>query len=102
MVGALLGVVLTACGGESFAERDPNGYEACSQWASASSKGDTTSLLGGMLGISEVARKSSTKAIRASVKNLMDKASADKVGQFGLVDTDKLEKACADEGFKIS
>lgn len=96
-------VLMAGCGGgQSFAERDPKGYDACGKWAAAKSRGDVTSLIGGNMAVAELARESSTKAIRDSVENLMDEESADDVGQFGMVDAKKLEKACKDAGFEFS
>lgn len=94
-------VLASGCGGESFADRDPKGYEACGKWAAAKSRGDVTSIVGGNLEVAELARESSTKAIRASVENLMDEESAGDVGQFGMIDAKTFEKACKDEGFDI-
>jgi hypothetical protein len=93
-----LSVSIVACGGPTFAERDPNGYRACSDWMADVSKGDSGSILDGLLGVADEARTSTTKTIRDSVDNLVDGHTADEVGQMGLLDTDKFEKACKAQG----
>lgn len=96
LLGAASTIALTACGsGPSFAERDPKGYKACSDWADYKSRGDATSLVGGMMAVADTARGSATKDIRASVSNLFDQDTADAAGaQVGLLDADKFEAAC--------
>jgi hypothetical protein len=59
-----------------------------------------TSLLGGNFEVAELARASSTKAIRDSVRNLVDGETADDVGQIGMIDKDRFERACKQEGFE--
>jgi hypothetical protein len=101
MFGGLALAALAGCGSQSFAERDPKGYEACSTWAGYASKGDVTSLIGGSLVVADLARESSSKAIRRSVSNLFGEDALDKAGgeQFGLLDREKFEAACKGQGF---
>ena len=102
MLGGLALTFLTACGGAPFAERDPKGYEACSEWAGYQSEGGTTAEVGGNFVVADLARKSSSKAIRESVTNLFDDETAEIAGdQFGVLDEDKFKAACEDEGFEF-
>lgn len=102
MVGGLAVALLSACGGASFAESDPKGFEACSEWASYQSKGDVISKVGGDLVVADLARKSASKAIRGSVTNLIDDEDVEAAGdQFGLLDHDKFRAACEAEGFEF-
>lgn len=101
-VALALVLALSACGEESFAERDPKGYEACSEWARYKSEGGVAAILGGGAEVAKVARGASSKAIRESVSNLFDEETIDDVDQqFGLIDAEKLEAACTDEGFEF-
>lgn len=93
-------IALSACGEESFAERDPKGYEACSEWARYSSEGGVEAIIGGGAEVAKIARGASTEAIRDSVSNLFDEDTVNEVdGQFGLIDAGKLESACTEQGF---
>lgn len=94
--------LLAGCGGAPFAERDPRGYEACSEWAGYLSEGGAVAVIGGSLVVADIARKSSTPEIRESVTNLLDDEAATATGdQFGKLDTDRLEAACESEGFEF-
>lgn len=102
LLGGIALAFLSACGGASFAESDPKGYEACSEWAGYQSKGDVISKVGGDLAVAELARKSASKAIRGSVTNLIDDENVEAAGQqFGLLDHDKFRAACEAEGFEF-
>jgi hypothetical protein len=97
---AVLGCL--GCGGQSFAQDDPKGYEACSKWAGYKSRGDAASIVGGGLAVAEIARESKSKNIRAAVSNLFDEDAAEITGQqFGLLDAEKFEAACEDQGFEF-
>lgn len=102
---ALLAVgATTACGEEPFQDRDPKGFEACSQWSGYTSSGDVTSIVGGGLAVAEVARQSNTPEIRDSVSNLFDDDSLTDAGieQMGLLDREAFETACEEEGFEFT
>jgi len=100
---AALTLVAAACGTEeSFADRDPNGYEACSEYAAYEADGSVVAKVGGRMVVADLARRSATKAIRdAASENLFSDDAADKIagGNFAMLDADAFEKACRDAGF---
>lgn len=95
-----------ACG-SSFADRDPNGYEACSTFAETDASSDSRVNLGGLLEVGKQARRASTKAIRESAESLFDEDTMASLegstggDDFPIVDAEKLKKACSDEGFEF-
>ena len=105
-VALLIAATATAgCGeDEPFAQRDPEGYEACSIWAEAQASTGTAAKIGGLLEVGKQARRAATKAIRDSAKPLFNEEALEASGQdddFPIVDGDALEKACSDEGFEF-
>lgn len=96
--GALVAVLLGACGGQSFSQRDPHGFQACSDWQADVSRGDATSIVGGLLAVADVARESTTKSIRDAVSNLASGQAVSDQSGMGLIDSDKFEKACKANG----
>lgn len=103
LIGAA-GLLFAGCSDESFAERDPAGYEACSLYAEATANTSTVLKVGGLLEVGEQARRASTKAIRDSVTPLFDEEALELSGQendFPLVDRGAIEDACADAGFEF-
>ena len=102
---ALMLVVLTACGGPSFAESDPDGFEACQYLAKSETGGDQVV---NVVAAGEAARTSSTKAIRDAAGDGMGEeflegfegTEAEGVDLF-FPDADALKAACQDEGFEF-
>lgn len=93
-------LALTSCGQESLAERDPEGYAACGEYAKAKGKGDASALLGGFIEAGKHAQKAATKAIRDSVnQDLTDALEGSSAAELPIVDVKKLEKACSAAGF---
>ena len=109
LVGALVALAaVTAsagCGGdEPFAQRDPEGYEACSMYAEVDASTGAVAKIGGLIEVGRQARRAGTKSIRDSVEPLFDEEALEASGQeddFPIVDVDALEKACSDEGFEF-
>lgn len=97
-------LVCTGCSEQPFAERDPEGYKACSLYAESTASNSSVVKLGGLLEVGRQARRASTKAIRDSAEPLFDEEALEASGQeddFPMVDGGRLENACSGEGFEF-
>lgn len=105
-MAATAGVVLTlaGCGEAPLAERDPEGYKACSMLAEAEAQTDVGAKVGMGLMVGRQARKASTKSIRDAVTPIFDEEAVAASGQmddFPVADSDAMKDACSGEGFEF-
>lgn len=113
MIAAFAGLVLAAgCGGNSFKDEDPHGYEACSLLKQSRDESlDSTNRMGLSLAIGKEAVKSIDSVIRVAVNE--DEELEDLQGSMGSedaeaglemmrfmdVDEEILQLACEANGF---
>lgn len=78
LAAVLVALTLTACGGESLAERDPKGAQACSRLADAlRNKDDTAAALLDSFASGDAAREAKTVGIREAVVDVGGSLKAD-------------------------
>lgn len=88
----LLLLALSACGGSSLADRDPEGAKACSALATGLKSKNAKVSVGELLVAGDHASLAETEAIEAAQEPLL--------GQY-LADPEKLRQACVDEGVEM-
>lgn len=104
-----LSIGMSACSGqESFAQRDPKGYEACSAYAAAQKETDPIVKLNSNFAIGDLAREAGTKEIQDSVEAMFDEDAMEALRgtesegrNFFMIDNGKFVAACKASGFDL-